>query len=355
MIELRNVTKKFENATPFENVSVTINKGDVVAIIGPSGTGKSTLIRCINMLTKPTSGQIFIDGEEITAKGANVEKLRRKCGMVFQQFNLFGHLTVLENACEPQIHILKRSPQEACDIAMDYLRKVGMDNKIYNYPNQLSGGQKQRASIARTLSTNPEVILFDEPTSALDPTMVAEVECIIKRLADEGRTMMIVTHEMEFAKHVANRVFYMDEGGIYEDGSVEQIFENPQKEKTRRFIKQLNYLEYTLEADNADYIDSVSKINAFLEKLMLSRRLAKKIILFMEEFIFNTVLPNANKDDIIHVELENIKNGDSVKLTVSGSSISKEAFELMDEMSATLVKHSAKDYQIEDGKVTATF
>ncbi|MDO5436474.1 MAG: ATP-binding cassette domain-containing protein, partial [Clostridia bacterium] len=149
MIELRHVTKKYDNAMPLNDVSVTINEGDVIAVIGPSGTGKSTLLRGINMLTPPTSGQIFIDGEEITAKNADVKRIRRKCGMVFQQFNLFGHLTILENVCEPQIHILKRAPREAADIAVKYLKQVGLANKLYNYPDELSGGQMQRAAIAR--------------------------------------------------------------------------------------------------------------------------------------------------------------------------------------------------------------
>lgn len=353
MIELRNVTKKYENALPLNSVNVTINEGDIIAVIGPSGTGKSTLLRCINMLSKPTSGQIFIDGEEITAKDADIQRLRRKCGMVFQQFNLFNHLTVLENVCEPQTHILKRTPQDACDIAMKYLRQVGMEDKIYNYPDELSGGQKQRVAIARTLATDPEVILFDEPTSALDPTMVAEVECIIKQLATEGRTMMIVTHEMEFAKNIANRVFYMDEGGIYEDGPVNQIFDNPQKEKTRRFIKQLKTLELSITAESKNFLDIVYEIQCFCEKNMIGRRTNNNIVLFIEEFLFNTVIPVLCPQTVLNLNLEVDKNGEEVSLSVSGAGLNENLLEKTDKISMNLIKYCTKTVSFDNGRITA--
>ena len=358
MIELRHVTKKYDNATPLNDVSVTINEGDVIAVIGPSGTGKSTLLRSINMLTPPTSGQIFIEGEEITAEGADVERLRRKCGMVFQQFNLFGHLTVLENICEPQIHILKRSKQEASDIALKYLRKVGMAKQIYKYPDELSGGQKQRVAIARTLASDPKVILFDEPTSALDPAMVAEVEYIIRQLADEGRTMMIVTHGMEFARHVANRVFYMDQGGIYEEGTVEDIFEHPERERTRRFIKQISSLQLTLEAGNADFIGIVYELHNFFEKCMVPHRVATHIDLFFEELLFNTVLTRMQTGETINVELESAQGGENISASVTADTegvITKDLLDQMDEISKNLVVHSAKNICVEDGKIRAMF
>lgn len=358
MIELRHVTKKYENATPLDDVSVTVNEGDVIAIIGPSGTGKSTLLRSINMLTPPTSGQVFIDGEEITAEDADVERLRRKCGMVFQQFNLFEHLTVLENVCEPQIHILKRSKQEASDTAMKYLRKVGLAKQIYKYPDELSGGQKQRVAIARTLASDPKVILFDEPTSALDPAMVAEVKYIIRQLADEGRTMMIVTHEMEFAKHVANRVFYMYQGGIYEEGTAEEIFEHPKKELTRRFIKQISSLQLSLEAGNTDFIGIVYELHNFCEKCMVSHRLATHIDLFFEELLFNTVLTKMQTGDILNIELESAQGGENVSTTVTANTkgvITDSILNEMDDISDDLVMHSVKNISVEDGKITAEF
>lgn len=358
MIELCHVSKKYENATPLDDVSVTINEGDVIAIIGPSGTGKSTLLRSINMLTPPTSGQIFIDGEEITKEGANIERLRRKCGMVFQQFNLFEHLTVLENVCEPQIHILKRSKQEAIDIAMKYLRKVGLAKQIYKYPDELSGGQKQRVAIARTLASDPEVILFDEPTSALDPAMVSEVEYIIRQLANEGRTMMIVTHEMEFAKHISNRVFYMDQGGIYEEGTPEEIFEHPKKELTRRFIKQISSLELNLEAGNTDFISIVYELHQYYEKCIVPNRVAMHIDLFFEELVFNTILAKMQAGDMLNVELNATQGGETINATITTNRagiLGRNILNEMDEISRDLVTGSSKNISIEDDNMVVEF
>ena len=238
MIELKHLRKEYPNAIPLRDVSVTINDGDIVSVIGPSGTGKSTLIRCINLLDKPTSGQIIVNGTDITAKGCNIREVRKKMGMVFQSFNLFGHQTVIENVMNGPIDLLGLSRQEAYERAMELLRLVGMESRALNYPDMLSGGQKQRVAIARTLSMDPDIILFDEPTSALDPTMVGEVQAVIRELAKMGKTMMIVTHEMKFAREICNRVFYLDQGGIYEDGTPEQVFGNPQSEKTRAFLSK---------------------------------------------------------------------------------------------------------------------
>ena len=215
MIRLEHVKKIYPNAQPLLDVNAEINAGDVIAIIGPSGTGKSTLLRCINLLERPDGGKIFIDNEEITSPRCNVPKVRQKMGMVFQSFNLFGHLTIIENIMFSPVQLKGVSRQDAFDEGMKLLRMVGLSDKYLNYPDQLSGGQKQRIAIARTLAMNPDVILFDEPTSALDPTMVGEVQAVIRELAGTGRTMMIVTHEMNFARAICSRVFYMDEGGIY--------------------------------------------------------------------------------------------------------------------------------------------
>ena len=230
MIELKHLRKEYDIVTPLKDVNTVINDGDIISVIGPSGTGKSTLLRCINMLETPTSGQVIINGVDVTAPKCDLGKIRQKTGMVFQSFNLFGHLTVIENIMLAQLDLLGKSRQEAYDEGMRLLRTVGLADKALKYPDELSGGQKQRVAIARTLAMDPDTILLDEPTSALDPTMVGEVQAVIRELATTGKTMLIVTHEMNFARFICNRVFYMDEGGIYEDGTPEQIFEHPQKE-----------------------------------------------------------------------------------------------------------------------------
>ena len=253
MIEIKHLRKEFDDDTiPLKDINVTINKGDIISIIGPSGTGKSTLLRCINMLTEPTSGSIIVDGQDITERGCNLNEVRKHMGMVFQSFNLFGHLTVIENIMNPQITLLKRSRQEAYDKAMYLLQSVGLASKVFNYPDELSGGQQQRIAIARTLAMDPDIILFDEPTSALDPSMIGEVQSVIKLLANTGRTMMIVTHEMDFARKISNRILFMYDGEIYEEGTPKEIFENPKKEMTRKFIQRLSSLTYRIDSTEFD-------------------------------------------------------------------------------------------------------
>ena len=233
MIKIEHLRKEYAGITPLKDVSVVINDGDVISVIGPSGTGKSTLLRCINQLEKPTSGKIWVDDVEITDPKCDINKVRQKMGMVFQSFNLYGHKTVIENIMLAPMDLLGKSKQDAYDKGMRLLRTVGLAEKALNYPDELSGGQKQRIAIARTLSMDPDVILLDEPTSALDPTMVGEVETVIQDLSKTGKTMIIVTHELAFARAICNRAFFMDEGEIYEEGPPEQVFDNPQREKTR--------------------------------------------------------------------------------------------------------------------------
>ena len=291
MIRIEHLRKEYPTAVPLKDVNIEIHKGDVISVIGPSGTGKSTLIRCINLLDQPTSGKVFIDDEEITAKGADVARIRRKMGMVFQHFNLFPHMTVIENIMSAPMDLLGKSKQEAYDKGIELLRKVGLADKALNYPDVMSGGQKQRVAIARTLAMEPEIILFDEPTSALDPTMIGEVQAVIRDLAKQGTTMIIVTHEMKFAREICNRVFYMDQGGVYEDGSPEQIFDNPQKERTRQFIRHLKVLEYPITSKNFDFIGFNTQIEEFGRKHRISQRSIYNIQAFIEEMCVQIILP----------------------------------------------------------------
>ena len=239
MIEVKGLCKSFGDLKVLKGIDDSINKGEVVVVIGPSGSGKSTYLRCINYMEEATQGQILIDGVDITDKSIDINEIRQKVGMVFQHFNLFPHMTVLENITLAPIQVKKMSEEEAKEIAYKLLDKVGLKEKANEYPNKLSGGQKQRIAIARALAMNPEVMLFDEPTSALDPEMVKEVLEVIKELAQEGMTMMIVTHEMGFAKEVGTRLIFMDEGKILEQGHPKEVFENPKEERTKLFLSKV--------------------------------------------------------------------------------------------------------------------
>ena len=242
MIKIENLHKSFGNNEVLKGISKEIKKGEVVAIIGPSGSGKSTFLRCINLLEIPTQGDIFVEGENLTDKKTNIDKIRQRVGMVFQHFNLFPHKTVIENLTLAPMKLKGKSSTEATEKALELLRKVGLENKALEYPNRLSGGQKQRIAIARALAMEPHVMLFDEPTSALDPEMVREVLDVMRNLVAEGMTMLIVTHEMGFARSVASRVFFMDHGTILEDRAPKDLFDNPEHERTKEFLdKVLNH------------------------------------------------------------------------------------------------------------------
>lgn len=238
VIEIKHLNKSFGNNEVLRDVNFSVLKGEVVCLIGSSGSGKSTLLRCINLLETPTGGEIIYKGENILDDKHDIKQYRTHLGMVFQQFNLFNNHNVLSNCIVGQQKVLKRSKEEAKQNALNYLKIVGMDKYIHAKPRQLSGGQKQRVAIARALAMDPDVMLFDEPTSALDPEMVGEVLKVMRKLADEGNTMLIVTHEMEFAKEVADRVVFMDKGVIVEEGTPEQVLVNPKHERTKEFLKR---------------------------------------------------------------------------------------------------------------------
>lgn len=238
MIEIKNLHKSFGHVEVLKGVDVSIEEKEVVVIIGPSGSGKSTLLRCMNYLEEPTSGDITVDNMKLD-KHADINKIRENIGMVFQRFNLFPHMTVLENIVLAPTKVLKISRDEAISTAMDLLQRVGLKEKANSYPSQLSGGQQQRVAIARALAMKPKVMLFDEPTSALDPEMVTEVLDVMKSLANQGMTMVVVTHEMGFAREVGDRVLFVDEGRIIEEGTPKEIFENPKQERTKVFLSKI--------------------------------------------------------------------------------------------------------------------
>ncbi len=239
MIEVKNLKKSFGDLVVLKDITESIEKGEKIVVIGPSGSGKSTFLRCINRLEEPTDGHIFVDGEDICDKKCNINHVREKMGMVFQRFNLFPHLTVLDNITLAPLNVKKQNKDAARRRAMELLKTVGLEEKADSYPNQLSGGQQQRIAIARALAMDPEIMLFDEPTSALDPEMVGEVLDVMKNLAEAGMTMIVVTHEMGFAREIASRVFFMDEGIIYEQGTPSEIFDTPKNPRTQSFLSKI--------------------------------------------------------------------------------------------------------------------
>ena len=301
LIRIEHLKKEFPSVTPLTDVNTSIRRGEVITIIGPSGTGKSTLLRCVNRLETPTAGAILVHGENVCDKKADLNTLRRRMGMVFQQFNLFGHLTIIENIMLAPTLIRKTPPQEAYEKAMGLLKAVGMAEKALSYPDELSGGQKQRAAIARTLAMDPEIVLFDEPTSALDPTMVGEVLTVIRQLAAQGLTMMIVTHEMKFARDVSTRVFYMDQGVIYEDGTPEEIFDHPRRDRTRAFVQRLKVLSITIASPDYDFIAVTEQLQQFGEKQLMPRRQLDNMRRAFEEICATNVIPRSAGDYELHI------------------------------------------------------
>ena len=298
MIKVEHLSKKFGDLVVLKDITTEIKTSEVVSIIGPSGTGKSTFLRCLNLLEYPSGGAISIDGIDILDKKTDVAKIRQKMNMVFQSFNLFSHFSVLENLTIGPIKLKGMSKAAAQLKAMELLRLVGLAEKADKFPDELSGGQQQRVAIARCMAMDPKIILFDEPTSALDPTMVSEVLSVIRRLAREGMTMAIVTHEMDFARDVSNRVLYMDEGIIYEEGPPEQLFENPQKEKTRAFIQRIRSYTCRISSPDYDLYAMNADIEAFCEKQILPKKTRDRLLLLVEELlqIYTPYLPTTVLD-----------------------------------------------------------
>ncbi len=352
MIRVEHLSKNFGALTVLSDINVEIKKGEVISIIGPSGTGKSTFLRCLNLLENPSGGKIFIDDIDILDKNTDVPKIRQKMGMVFQSFNIFSHLTVLENLTIGQIKLLGRSKEEAEKKAFQLLKLVGLAEKAESFADELSGGQKQRVAIARCLSMDPEIILFDEPTSALDPTMVSEVLAVIRRLAKEGMTMAIVTHEMDFARDVSKRVFYMDEGLIYEEGSPQQIFENPQKEKTKAFIHKIRSFNYHIDSPDYDLYAMNAEIEHFCEKHVLSKIMINNVLLVVEELL--EIHKSISSELLVDLTISYSEKHNSLEIVFESSG---EQFNILDldeleNIGLTIIKNFTEsiDYKRNDDK-----
>ena len=303
MISIRHLAKVYGETRVLRDVSCDIEQGEVVSVIGPSGTGKSTMLRCINLLERPTSGQIVVDGQDVCGDDVDVTALRLKVGMVFQSFNLFSHLTVIENLMMAPCDLLGMGRTDAYRRAMQLLSQVGLPDRRLAYPDELSGGQRQRVAIARTLMMDPDTILFDEPTSALDPTMVGEVKAVIRDLAHTRKTLIIVTHELEFARSISSRVLYLDQGVVYEQGSPEEIFERPGRERTRQFVMRLKVLELTLEGPLIDLPGAFGAIEAYCIKNQVPKGLQAHMELAFDELCVGTLLTRV-KDPLIAVTFE---------------------------------------------------
>ena len=355
MISVRHLSKRYGDLWVLKDINAEIAKGEVISIIGPSGTGKSTFLRCLDLLERPSGGSIIIDGADILARGTDEPALRRKMGMVFQAFNLYAHLTVLENLLLGPVKLLKKTPEEAKTKAFALLSLVGLGEKADNFPDELSGGQKQRVAIARCLAMDPEIILFDEPTSALDPTMVSEVLAVIRRLAREGMTMAIVTHEMDFARSVSSRIFYMDEGLIYEEGTPTEIFESPKKEKTRLFIQRIRTLTEKIASKSFDLYKLNARIEMFCAKHTVEKKTVNTILLAVEEVLLQMLLPQQAGEPDIDLRLEFSEKTGEFQLLFDYPGPAEDPFDetlAVNDLSRRLVKRMAKtcSHNFADGK-----
>ena len=339
MLEIRHLKKAYESATPLTDINFTIGSGETVSIIGPSGTGKSTILRCINGLEAPTSGKILFNGIDITDPKTDMNEIRKHIGMIFQGFNLFPHLTVLQNVMIPQMDLLGRSKQEAYDKACELLKQVGLFDRAGNYPGDLSGGQKQRVAIARTLAMDNDIILLDEPTSALDPAMVGEVENVIHNLAQAGKTMIIVTHEMRLAQKVSSRILFVCDGVIYEDGTPEQIFEHPEKEKTRQFIFRVHTLPIHIDSPYFDFYDCMTEITRFADLHNLSYTASESIRSVFEELVVIHLLPKMTAQDTIDVTVSCSDMTDQITMTVMYTGATVKSEDDLSEMSRAIISH----------------
>ena len=339
MIKVEHLSKVYEASQPLKDINVVIRDGETVSIIGPSGTGKSTFLRCLNLLEKPTAGHIWINDTDVTEKDVPIHKIRQKIGFVFQSFNLYEHLSVVENVMYAQVRLLGRSRREAYEISLRLLESVGLAGVAMQYVSQLSGGQKQRVAIARTLAMDPDIILFDEPTSALDPLMVQEVADVIYELVDKGKTLIIVTHEMEFAKKISDRILFFADGIVYEEGTPEHIFEHPEKEKTKLFMKNIGVRNIDITKGVSDYFGVMTDVKRFVIKYDLETAYIHKLQLLIEEFMVSFFEPNTSAGDRMRVILKYDRKSNRVFCSFLHN-IEKSVFEgRLNEISEKLIKH----------------
>jgi polar amino acid transport system ATP-binding protein len=364
MIRVENLSKSFGALPVLKDVNAHVEKGECVSIIGPSGTGKTVLLSCLNALVIPDAGRVFIDGVDIYDKKTDINMVRRQMGMVYQNFNLFSHLTVLENIILAPIKIKKMPRPAAVEKAGELLDTVSLTEKKDAYPHELSGGQKQRIAIARAMAMDPRVVLFDEPTSALDPAMVGEVLAVIRTLAKQGLTMLIVTHEMGFAKEVSDRVFYMDCLGVYESGTPAEIFEAPQKERTRAFISRLKTLELEIHSAKFDLLGYLAQIELFCVKYNIDHRNINRIRMVFEELsmylVENCFTAPVTPDILVNVGYAEKESGLVVNVTYGGEPVNPFAgdtkLDADESLGLVMVQRMSKliQYTVVDGKNVIT-
>ena len=348
-LHISHVKKSFGTFDVLRDINVDIHKGEVISIIGPSGTGKSTFLRCLNLLEQPTSGSILINGQDILSPNADVPMLRRRMGMVFQSFNLFNGMSVLDNICLAPMQLLGKTREEAEQKAYELLQMVGLVERADALPDQLSGGQKQRVAIARALAMEPEILLFDEPTSALDPTMVSEVLGVMTRLAREGMTMIVVTHEMRFARQVSSRVLFFADGVVYEDGTPDQLFEHPQRERTRQFIQQIHETTFSIESEQFDWYAMMAQMEQFCQQYNLSRQQTDGVLHVIDESL--SILGSGEKaiQPGTRLTLSYTEQDDTLQFTVNcPQAINSDVFQADDDdLALTILRNYCRDISID--------
>lgn len=349
MIELKNISKYDKDLVILNDVNLTINDGDVIAILGPSGMGRTTLLDIILTLNKPTLGEVIIDGKIVGSKGFDYYDARRKIGMVFQDFNLFQNITVIENLMNPLVDLLGLSKQEAYDKACVWLRRVGLMGKAFEYPFDLSDGEKQRVAIARTVAMDPEVILLDNPTSRLDPIMKKEVHNVIRDLAKNGATLVLVTNELRFAREISNRVVYFDEHTVYEEGPTSKMYESPDRDKTIQFFKQFKLLNIDIDTIDFDFIGVSSRIDVFAENLKLSPKTANAMHVAFEELVDQIVLSaiKGREDFKLKTTFECDDKNSKIYFTCKYDGQEFNPLESDDDLAMMIINHSLNNLKFE--------